>query len=231
MRYLFFSLLIFVASILGVAGLRGSKSTRSPIEIFNDMDNQAKKKGQAESDFFADGRNARPPIPGVLPIGHQLPEKPFHAGGGDFLSGYGIGEDYLNTGKMGEFYGHGMPAEVKVDEAFLRRGQDRFGIYCAICHGPAGDGTGVVSKYGVPAANLLVFDPAQKPDGSIFDVITNGRGNMGRYGAQLTVGDRWAVVAYVRVLQQRNKMPAADAKALYDEWEKTQAPAQPNKKS
>ena len=63
-----------------------------------------------------------------------------------------------------------------------------------------------------------VGDRAQRPDGNIYDVIVNGKGLMGGYGANLNLRDRWAIVAYVRTLQQRVKMPAADAEAAFNAW-------------
>ena len=226
MRYFFLSFILLIVTVIAFAGFRGSKFSQSPIELFNDMDHQNKSKAQSGSNFFADGRSARPPIPGTVPMGFEVPAKAASAGGAQSVHGFALADDYLNTGKMGEFYGHGMPDEITLDEALLARGQERYGIYCGVCHGASGNGGGVISKYGLAVANLVippVSDPALKPDGRLYDVIVNGNGGlMGGYGASLTIHDRWAIVAYVRTLQQRMKMPAADVKEAFDAWEATQ---------
>ncbi len=226
MRYFFLGYFILIAMVVSVAGFRGSKSARPPIQIFNDMDDQNRGDSQEASDFFANGQIAQEPIPGTIPMGFHVPTVAASAGGAPDLEGYAIDSGYLSTGKMGEFYGHGMPEELPVDNAFLERGAEKFGIYCAICHGESGNGAGVISKYGLMPTNLItapVADPAQRPDGKIYDVIVNGQGLMGGYGANLNLTDRWAVVAYVRSLQARGAMPAADVQEAYDAWEASQS--------
>ena len=222
MRYFFLAYFLMIIVVVSFAGFRGSKSARSPIQLFDDMDAQAKVNPQASNDFFANRQGGRYRVPGTVPMGFEVPTVAASAGGKQSLSGYALADDYLNTGKMGEFYGHGLPEEVTADVALLKRGEEKYGIYCSICHGASGNGAGVISKYGMAPANLVVppfNDPVQRPDGNIYDVIVNGKGLMGGYGANLTLEDRWAVVSYVRVLQQRSKMPAADVKEAFDAWE------------
>lgn len=89
-----------------------------------------------------------------------------------------------------------------MSEALLARGQERFDIYCAPCHGFAGDGDGVIVAHGFPAppsyhVDRLMAVPAQH----VFDVITDGYGVMYGYGDRVDPHDRWAIVAYVRALQ------------------------------
>ncbi|HEY1051806.1 MAG TPA: cytochrome c, partial [Prosthecobacter sp.] len=101
----------------------------------------------------------------------------------------------------------GDPAVFNAE--FIKRGEQRYNINCAICHGTSGNGKGVTSKYGILTAFNLQQpgnnDPANaaafRADGAIFDVITNGKGLMGSYGGNITVRDRWAIVAYIRALQ------------------------------
>ena len=222
MRYFILGYIVLIAMVISMAGFRGSKSSRSPIEIFNDMDAQAKANAQVASDFFANGQAAQEPVAGTIPMGWEVPAVAASAGAAANLDGYAFADDYLNTGKMGEFYGDGIPEAITVDAAFLQRGQEKFNIYCAICHGESGNGAGVISKYGLLPTNLVtapVADRAQRPDGNIYDVVVNGKGLMGGYKANLTLRDRWAVVAYVRTLQQRLSMPAADAEEAYQAWE------------
>jgi len=86
----------------------------------------------------------------------------------------------------------------------IRRGKERFGIYCAVCHGASGDGQGMTGQYGVPGiANLQLptFNSETYPDGRLFNTITNGKGMMSGYGYNIPIRDRWAIVAYVRALQ------------------------------
>jgi mono/diheme cytochrome c family protein len=103
-----------------------------------------------------------------------------------------------------------MPEELSLesqDQALelIRRGRERYGIYCAVCHGSSGDGQGITGKYGVPAiANFHLgnFQTETYPDGRLYDVITNGKGQMSGYGYNIPVRDRWAIVAYIRALQK-----------------------------
>ena len=211
MRYFILGYLLLIALVVSVAGFRSSTSARSPIEIFNDMDKQAKSNAQSTSDFFASGQAAQEPVAGTIPMGWEVPALAASAGGEANLDGYSFANDYLNTGKIGEFYGHGMPEEIEVDAAFLERGQEKYGVYCAICHGESGDGKGVINQFEGTMkgniANLLAenFGQAAAPDGYIYEVISNGKGLMGGYKHNLPVRDRWAIVAYLRALQASAK--------------------------
>ncbi|MCH1504743.1 cytochrome c [bacterium] len=228
MRYFILGYVFLIALVVSVAGFRGTKSARSPIQVFRDMDMQAKSNAQSTSDFFASGQAAQEPVPGTIPMGWEVPTLAASAGGEANLDGYAFASDYLNTGKIGEYYGHGIPEEITVDSAFLERGQQKYGIYCAICHGESGNGAGVISKYGLLPTSLItapVADPAQRPDGNIYDVVVNGKGLMGGYSARLTLRDRWSIVAYVRTLQQRKAMPAAEVQKAFDEAQGEAEPA------
>ena len=99
-------------------------------------------------------------------------------------------------------------------QALLRRGQDRYAVFCAICHGAPGDGNGTISNYmAAKIANLHEprFASGEYPDGKLYHVITYGQGLMSGYGASIPVRDRWAIVAYVRALQDAKKPPAPPA--------------------
>ncbi len=228
MRYFFLAYLLAAVTIVGIAGFRGDKFSRPPIEIFPDMDHQAKVKPQGSNYFFADGVGTRLPVAGTVPMGLSVPDKTAAEGYID-TEGFslGHGSSYYMTGKMekGQVWGDGFPDEVKVDEAFIRQGKSVYNVHCAVCHGKTGDGKGVLAirsetpnaAYGI--ANVANFhdaaftdtaNVAYKPNGSIFDTITNGKGLMGRYGNNITVSDRWAVIAYVRTLALSRKIPAAE---------------------
>jgi cbb3-type cytochrome c oxidase subunit III len=104
----------------------------------------------------------------------------------------------------------------------LERGRDRFNIYCVPCHGPTGDGNGIVVQRGFNAPPSYNTDRLrQAPVGQFFDVITNGFGAMPSYADQIPVDDRWAIVAYIRALQLSqqasiNDVPAASRGQLGD---------------
>jgi len=159
---------------------------------------------------------ARQPVSNTVPMGFDVSDKPAQEGG---FQAYGFthGTDYYNTGRFGDYWGDGFPEQVEMNEAFVRRGEERYGIYCVVCHGPSGDGKGVTSNFGV--LNIANFHLPQFADasnaqyrtnGNIFKTITHGQGLMGAYGANVAVRDRWAIVAYIRALQKKAVKPAAE---------------------
>ncbi len=230
MRFFFLAFLLSIVTVISIFGFRGHKFTDPPAEIFNDMDDQPRINYQSASAFFTDGIGSRPPVPGTLPMGYEIPfattaEKPTRA-----RIEFSLPGDYYHTGRFGEYYGDGIPDDVKLDAAFLERGRERYGIHCGICHGKTGDGNGVVKNYmPVPIANLhdAKFSdsnsPEYRPDGEIFEVITKGRGLMGSYGANINVRDRWAIIAYLRALQDAKKK--ADGAVAAPETTSPPAPA------
>lgn len=208
-----------VVVTVSLLGFRGQKFTQPPLEIFPDMDRQAKVKSQKPSEFFADGKGDRLAVAGTVPMGYTIPDAPRQdnpsaisekALWSDAPYGFSTGAGYYDTGKMGGVWGDGIP--IAVDAALIARGKDRFGIYCAVCHGAAGDGKGVVANYqgmkGV-VANLHQDRLRQMPDGQIYNTIAYGKGIMYGYGDVLPVNDRWAIVAYLRLLQKSHGIPAA----------------------
>jgi len=204
MRYFFIALFSVFAVILLVAGTRGHRFTKPPFELFPDMDHQAKIKYQAPSDFFADGRGARLPVAHTQPMGYGIPEAPAGAVSVEDATK----SHYFTTGQIGDYFGDGMPDLVTVDRAFLGRGKEAYDIFCTVCHGVTGDGKGPITQFSKALpANLQSPDftnpasPAYRPDGSIFQTITHGKGLMGAYGSNITPNDRWAIIAYIRALQ------------------------------
>jgi mono/diheme cytochrome c family protein len=209
MKYFFIIYFFLAALIVAGAGFRGSKSELPPIEVFDDMDHQAKVKYQRDSQFFADGVASRPAVVGTVPMGFEVPSKPAADGAKPPVFGFSNGTDYYNTGRMGDYYGDGLPAELALDQALIERGQQRYRVYCAVCHGESGNGKGTTSQFGILTAFNFQqpgnLDPANaaayRPSGGIFDVISNGKGLMGPYKGTIPVRDRWAIVAYIRALQ------------------------------
>jgi mono/diheme cytochrome c family protein len=119
-----------------------------------------------------------------------------------------------------------FPEQVKVDRALLERGQQRFNIYCNVCHGYDGRGNGTVAQRvaelndvqlgpgeapltanWIPPANLIAEAIRDRSNGHIFNTITNGIRSMPSYGAQVPIADRWAIVAYIRALQTAQNAP------------------------
>jgi mono/diheme cytochrome c family protein len=203
MRYAYLILALLVVGTVSILGFRGSVTTKPPLEVFPDMDHQAKYKAQASSAFFADGRADRP-----LPAGAVAR--------GDLRA-----DDHLFTGKNpdGSFLA-GFPAAISIDAKLLERGKDRYNIFCLPCHGAIGDGNGITKSYGMGATPTYHDDRLRKMnEGEIFNTITVGKGNMLSYADKLSAEDRWAVIAYVRALQRAqtgtiNDVPASHKSEL-----------------
>ena len=222
LRYLFLAAISLLLLVLGWAGFRGEKFSKPPLEIFPDMDNQAKVKYQAETPFFADQSGSRQPIAGTVPMGLEIAAAPAVEADKKPGLGFTSGTEYYRTGRFGDFYGDGLPEQIEATPALIRRGGERFNIYCAVCHGYAGNAQGITSKYGVNGivnfldpVHLDRSNPVSPTDGNMFNTITYGKGLMGPYGAQVSVDDRWAIIAYIRTLQaiKISMTPAAAAPA------------------
>jgi mono/diheme cytochrome c family protein len=203
MRYAYILLALAVVATVSIFGFRGSASTKPPLEVFPDMDRQAKYKPQAPSPFFADGRADRPLPAGVVARG-TLRSDP-----------------HLSMGKTADgAWAAGFPASVVIDAKLLEHGKERFSIYCQPCHGALGDGNGITKQYGMGATPSYHDDRLRNmAEGEIFNTITHGKGNMLSYADKLTPEDRWAVIAYVRALQRAetgtiNDVPASHKSEL-----------------
>jgi mono/diheme cytochrome c family protein len=181
---------------LWISQARSTTSTEPRIHPIQDMAFQPRYMTQAASPLFADGRAMRPAVAGAIRSDVDLPK-----------------DDHYDRGQV-----DGKPATTfprAVSTAMIQRGQQRFMIYCAACHGLAGEGDGMVAQRAkerldpnwVKPRNL--HDPAarQLPVGQIFQTITNGLTTKGintmpSYAAQIPIEDRWAIVLYVRALQR-----------------------------
>jgi mono/diheme cytochrome c family protein len=207
-----FGLALTVLLLVFLAGWRGHVFRSPPLEIFSDMVRQPRVNPQAPSSFFADGRGARPPVQGTIPLGYSMPQhSPVE---GQTVEGpseldFGIGSSYRDTGRFGTRWGTGIPLEVNA--ALMQRGRERFSIHCAVCHGATGWGDGIATKYGlVGVANLQLARIRSLPDGEIFDVITHGKNLMMALGAKIPVPDRWAIIVYLRALQRSQQTEFRD---------------------
>lgn len=186
MRYAYYALAFIVVAVVSLAGFRGCTSTRSPIELFDDMVRQPKYKAQSRSEFFADGRTDRP-IPANTVARGDLQ-----------------GDDHRYRGKKADgSFARGFPAALPVTHELMARGQERYTIYCAPCHGAVGDGQGITKAYGMTATPTYHDDRLrQMAEGELFNTITNGKNTMMPYADKLPADDRWAVIAYLRALQR-----------------------------
>jgi len=183
-------LLLAALSLTGCAGLA---SKAPPVEVWPDMDRQHKFGAQAENPFFADKRAQRRPVEGTVAVGLLKEDGVFH------------------TGRQGNLYA-GLNPLAPYDKATLELGQKKFNVYCAPCHSASGNGGGIVGKRAGPVlvpSSLINTDAKAGvvvrayTDGEIFDVVSNGRRTMKGYRYQISARDRWAIVAYVRVLQRQ----------------------------
>jgi mono/diheme cytochrome c family protein len=205
-RYFVLLLTLLVILVVSIAGLRGCKTKRPPIEIFPDMVRQPKVKAQVPSGFFADGRGSREPVAGTVPVGYNPPVKSSGAHQDIVSAPYEVvifsgQQGYADTGKVGTNWGTGLPFIATM--ATLERGRERYQIQCAVCHGATGSGNGIATKYGlVGVANLNQQRLRDMSDGEIYNTIANGKNTMLGYGAVIQVPDRWAIVAYMRALQR-----------------------------
>ena len=186
MRYAYYALAFIVVAVVSLAGFRGCTSTRSPIELFDDMVRQPKYKAQGRSAFFADGRTDRP-IPANTVARGDLQV-----------------DDHRYRGKKADgSFARGFPAALPVTHELMARGQERYTIYCAPCHGAVGDGQGITKAYGMTATPTYHDDRLrQMAEGELFNTITNGKNTMMPYADKLPADDRWAVIAYLRALQR-----------------------------
>jgi hypothetical protein len=147
------------------------------------MSDQPKRGPLVRSAFFADGQSSRPIVPGTVAQGQLRTD------------------ELLHRGTVG-----GEPSDVfpfPVTREVLARGRDRFDIYCSPCHDRTGSGRGIIVQrgYARPPSYHIERLRRAKP-GSLFDVVTRGLGAMPEYGSQIRAHDRWAIVAYLRVLQE-----------------------------
>ncbi len=199
MRYFITGFVAIVFLVIAVAGFRGSITRNRPIEIFPDMDRQARVRPQSANLFNevlgnGDGRGSRLPLGNTVSRGASIEDLPSNTG--------------RKTGS--EEWVELNPLEV--NESTLNRGKERYDIFCAPCHGKAGDGNGIVTQYSLTTADLHQHRLVQLPDGYIFDVITNGfnattnavgisYSRMPGYKSKISKEDRWAIVSYMRALQ------------------------------
>lgn len=208
------SLGMAVVAGLGLGACRGERSDNPPRQFFPDLDDQMKWKSQGKSEFFADGRTMRQPVAGTVAYGRTslVFDQPW---GETFMAERAglLREDdafYRGVDETGAYLVR-MP--LAPSRAMIERGMERFNIYCSACHGYEGDSKGTVGlRWSYPVANF--HDPKYRDtkenlgrDGYIFHVARNGviggdgKQKMPSYGHALDAKDAWAIVSYIRALQ------------------------------
>jgi mono/diheme cytochrome c family protein len=199
MRYLLLLFLLMVIGVVVVAGKRGHTFRKPPAYIFPDMDRQPKLRPQEPNRFFANGISSQFPVPGTIARGDPYEDTP------------------LNTGKKPGTTNYVDTIPIPVTAELMARGQERFNIYCAACHGAGGDGKGTPTKFGMAVIGDLHDNKArrvpQQSDGEIFYTITYGKNLMQAYGPQIPIHDRWAIIAYLRALQRSRLATLEDVPA------------------
>jgi mono/diheme cytochrome c family protein len=186
------------------------------------MASQPSFRPDEPNSFFPDGRENRPFVPGTVARGHlrtdlhlfegkRAPGMPARAVPAAVLGT--AASDALGTvavlAAQESAYADTFP--FSVTRAVLGHGQDRYMIYCVVCHDALGTGHGKIVERGYTAPPSYHIDRLREvPVGYIFDVITNGYGSMPDYKQQIPPRDRWAIVAYVRALQLSQHFPVKD---------------------
>jgi len=173
--------LVVLIAALALAGCRPAQK----------MADQPQYDPLEPSSFFSDGMSARPAVAGTVARGQ------FHQ------------DTFLVTGKIGSAFAPSFPFAVTPE--LMKRGQERYEIYCSMCHGRVGTGEGMIVQRGFRRPTSF-HDPRLRGEqpGYFFDVITNGFGVMPPYGGMISANDRWAIVAYVRALQLSQNASLAD---------------------
>jgi mono/diheme cytochrome c family protein len=189
------------------------------------------------SPFYADGQSARPLVPGTVARGHLRTDLALFTGKATTRS-----RDWArpaaivgsaDLGGLGALPAVFAEQDDNVDtfpfpitRAVLQHGQDRFMIYCVVCHDPLGTGRGKVVERGYTAPPSYHIERLrQAPVGHFFDVITRGYGSMPSYAEQVPPRDRWAIAAYIRALQWSQHFPENEMTGeMREEWNRSSLP-------
>jgi mono/diheme cytochrome c family protein len=192
-----------------------------------DMQDQPKMKPYRSSTFFNDGLSSRPLVEGTVPRGFLKTDTEYFTGkkAGRGSTGAALAvpagpqpSATRSTSSTASTVGTAptgaaaYPDDVEVfpipvTKEMIIRGKQRYEIFCSACHGPTGDGDGMIVRRGFRRAASFNDDRLrQAPVGHFFDAVTNGWGAMPSYAPQIPVQDRWAIIAYIRALQLKNEM-------------------------
>ena len=188
---------VIVLLAFATIGCRGNRSENPPVHLQQNMDFQERGDAQEGSEFFADGRVNRLPVPHTVAVGQLRDDDHLHRG-------------RLPNGDLAD----ALPDSIELDEKLLDRGRARYNIYCQPCHGELGYGDGPATRRGggfaVKPANFHVKRLGPAPIGWIFHVASEGYSTMLGYKSQVPVDDRWAIAAWVRTLQVAQRATAEE---------------------
>lgn len=193
-----FVTLLALVPVVHVYRARALTSESPRIHLIPDMDSQPKFKSQAANSLFADGRAMRPHPEGTVARGALNDDSHFY------------------SGRVKGQWATAFP--VAVDERLLKRGQERFRIFCSPCHGLSAEGNGMVAKRGdelqegkwTPPPSFHEDRFLTMPVGQYFHIMTHGIRNMPAYGSQVPEADRWAIISYIRALQRSRNASLSD---------------------
>ena len=176
----------------------------------DDMAEQPKLNPYQPTDLFVDGTEARPLVAGTVA------RDPRDVPGIPYTMTWAPGPEGVSDKPTSQ------TIPVPITPELIQRGEDRFNIYCAVCHGRLGDGNGMIVQRGMirPPSfhNDRLNDPIKTPDSHFYDVISNGYGAMFSYAERVRPDDRWAVAAYVRALQESVRQAVADKRLSQQEY-------------
>ncbi|NBC25978.1 MAG: c-type cytochrome [Bacteroidetes bacterium] len=170
---------------------RGQKTEKPPISPQQNMQFQDRFNAQEENSFFDNNMAMRYPVDGTVSRGDLRHDSTLFEG----------------RDENGEFV---TEIPMDVSRSFMYRGKERYDIYCSPCHGKVGNGQGIImtGQYGyVPAPSFHRQASYDMPDGQFYSAITEGIRSMPAYNTQIKVEDRWAIVSYIRALQNSQNVP------------------------
>jgi mono/diheme cytochrome c family protein len=175
-----------------------------------DMQDQPRYRAHKKSDFFKDGKAMRELPEGTVPRGYLREDKAFYAGRTEAGQNTGTTPnpaatpmtDASGNTLVTDFSGLVDEFPLPVTKELVDRGEQRYKVFCIVCHGPVGNGDGMIVRRGYSKPPTYNDDRLRNaPVGHFFNVITNGQGKMSSYASQVPPADRWAIVAYIRTLQ------------------------------
>ncbi len=170
-----------------------------------DMQDQPRYKPFKKSDFFSDNKAMRQLPEGTVARGYLRENKAFYQGKKENADTNA--QATTATAASGNTVVTSFPDAIEknplpITRELLDRGEERYKIFCGVCHGQVGNGDGMIVRRGYPKPPTYNDDRLRNaPDGHFFDVITNGWGKMNSYASMVPPEDRWAIVAYIRALQ------------------------------
>ena len=191
-----------------------------------DMQDQPKVVAYRQNPLYRDGGSAKPPVEGTVPRGYLRADREFYLGKKASVSQQSGPVSPQPAGAQLPVASRSLasstapyPDDVEtfpfpITKEDLNRGQERYQIFCSVCHGATGNGDGMIARRGFnkPAPASYHQDRLrQAPVGHFFDVMTNGWGAMPSYASQIPAEDRWRIIAYIRALQL-SQMPAEQTK-------------------